>query len=302
VDLCARGANAADRLLVGILRVPDNAEMSGGKCMVSSFSSVPRLRVVEARHDSLLLEPLPRVGATPANDREEGESEIDVETALACYGEFVDFDLRLDDQYVVGTSQFGYQHRNMSAADGTCTRDESLDPRLTSRARIDEEFVNQFVAFTLTSDNVTIDAGSADAGEEEPADEGGEEAGAADDLEAGAADDLDAGDAVDSGAAAEAGEEPDAGAEAPSPELPVLDDKEVARRREVNPNITLAKSTTPIYQFVAEANTGRSDTLPHRVRYFPDNNYLFVVDQASQGLRRYFLVPKFEPDEDSSFR
>lgn len=262
VDLCARGANAADRLLMGIVRVPDDAEKSGGKCTVTSFSSVPRMRVVEARREALLLEPF--------------DDEIDVETALGCYNEFVDFDLRLEDQYYVSTSRFGYQHRNMSAADGTCVRDESLDPRLTSRAQLDVEFVNQFTAFTLTSARSASDE---DAGApEEPEDEPPRE--------------------EDGGVDADAGDEADAGRE----DAGALQEAELTRRREVNPSIGLSKSVQPIVASVATVNTGRSDSLPHRVRYFADNGYLFVVDQASQGLRRFFLTPSFIADQDSVFR
>jgi hypothetical protein len=285
IDLCARGANAADRLLVGILRQPDSAEKSGGKCPVTSFSAAPRMRVVEARRDALLLEPLPTSEAKEGDPgHSEAKIEIDVETAIACYREFVDFDLRLDDQYFVATPS-GYQHRNMSAADGTCTRDESLDPRLTSRARIDSEFVNQFMALTLTGEKVTVDAGA----EEEPEDRPPEEDGGVEPPE------------EDGGVEPpeeDGGVEPDAA----RADAGALDEAEIARRRDVNPGITIAKSVLPISASIATLNTGRSDALPHRVRYFAENNYLFVVDQASQGLRRFFLTPTFRADDDSVFR
>jgi hypothetical protein len=80
------------------------------------------------------------------------------------------------------------------------------------------------------------------------------------------------------------------------------DDSERTRRREVNPSITVSSSISPVSSVVAGANPGRSDVLPHRVRYFPDNSYLFVVDQASQGLRRFILHPQFAADEKSLFR
>jgi hypothetical protein len=254
LDLCARGANAEDRLLVGILSPPDSAKVSEA-CEVTSFSSVPRLRVLSARRDELLLEPL--------------TDEVDAETLLGCYRHLVTFDLRLDDQYLVGSELVGYQHRNMSAADGTCIRDESLDPRFTSRASLEEPFVNQFLSFTLSAKGITVDAGapSPDAG------------------------------GVDEGVDEDAGEPADEDAGVP-------DDPERALRREVNPSITISTpaSITPVSSTVAGASPGRSDVLPHRVRYFPDNNYLFVVDQASQGLRRFILHPQFAADAKSVFR
>jgi hypothetical protein len=263
IDLCARGANAEDRLLVGITSPPDDEDTSERECPVTSFSEPPVLRVIEARRDELLLEPL--------------EDDIDRATLFACYREFVQFDLRLEDQYYVSSSSVAYQHNNISAADGTCVRDESLDPRFTSRAELDKPFVNQFVAFTLTSDRSTElmpDAGEVeDGGEPEP--------------------DSDGGSSED-----DAGVE-DAGVDGEDAAV----DEEEEIKNEVNPSITVSfTSMLPVSAPIATNSSSRTDTLPHRVRYFPDNGFLFVVDQASQGLRRFLLTPLFKPDDTSVFR
>jgi hypothetical protein len=284
VDLCARGANAADRMLVGIRSQPDDKDKSEGRCVLPDLTVSPLLRVVEARRDELLLETLP--------------DDLDRETLLNCYSEFVAFDLRLDDQYFVSTSAAaGYQHNNMSAADGTCVRDESLDPRFTSRAELGKPFINQYVAFTLigrTTEEPEVDAGP------EPEPDGGEaDAGP----EAG---DEDAGDVIDAG-----GEEPDATPEADAGDEGAEDedededeDAEEDARQDVNPDISITYNVQTIYEAIpSTTNTStRTDTLPHRVRYFPEVGYLFVVDQASQGLRRFFMTPEFEADPDSNFR
>jgi hypothetical protein len=49
-----------------------------------------------------------------------------------------------------------------------------------------------------------------------------------------------------------------------------------------------------------DTSSGRADALPSRVRFFPGTEDLFVVDGASQGLRRYQLEP-FQHD-GSRFR
>jgi hypothetical protein len=282
VDLCAIGANADDRLLVGILDEPDDQD-DAETCPVTSFSSVPRLRVLEARTDELLLEPL--------------EDDVDRDTLLACYRTFFAFDIRLEDQYRVSTSSLpipqGYQHNNMSAADGTCVRDESLDPRFTGRAQLGEPFINQYVAFMLKSElEIPSDAGTdepeTDAGDEDGGDEdGGDEEPPPED-DAGA----DAG-VADAGLPREAGTRPDGG---------TAEDEVESLKQEVNPTVSLSIEPRAVINASIFGGNSRTDSLPHRVRYFPENGYLFVVDQASQGLRRFFLTPEFEVDEHSNFR
>jgi hypothetical protein len=294
VDLCARGANADDGLLVGILSLPDDKDMSPG-CSVETFTEVPRLRVLEAHRDHLLLEQLP--------------DDIEIDTLLACYRGFVTFDMRLDSQYFVSTgAPVGYQHTNMSAADGTCVHDESLDPRFTSRAVLDEPFINQFVAFTLHSaeSESPTDAGETDAGPEVDTgvDAGTEDDGGVDE-EAGPEDDggvdEEAGPEGDGGVDEDAGF--DGGKDAGDATVETIDDAEIEARKEVNPTVSVVTSAATVVRSIA-GSSSRTDVLPHRVRYFPFGTagFLFVVDQASQGLGRFFLTPTFQADTNSNFR
>jgi hypothetical protein len=64
---------------------------------------------------------------------------------------------------------------------------------------------------------------------------------------------------------------------------------------DIAPSITLNNQVTFLRVLNVDSSSGRADALPSRVRYFSDTGDLFVVDGASQGLRRYTLDP-FEAD------
>lgn len=69
---------------------------------------------------------------------------------------------------------------------------------------------------------------------------------------------------------------------------------------DIHPTVTLGAQSRVLTRVNVDENSGRSDALPRRVRYFTETGDLFIVDQASQGLKRYTLTP-FEPD-NSRFR
>ncbi|HEX6243578.1 MAG TPA: hypothetical protein VFZ61_21845, partial [Polyangiales bacterium] len=76
--------------------------------------------------------------------------------------------------------------------------------------------------------------------------------------------------------------------EADDPEDP--DSKEA-----LNPSITLDVEAAPLtMQFTSGP---RFDTLPIRMRFFPETGYLFVVDAASQGVTSITTFPELDVDE-----
>jgi hypothetical protein len=74
-----------------------------------------------------------------------------------------------------------------------------------------------------------------------------------------------------------------------------------AEREDIGPVIQLTQQSTFLGVINIDSSSGRADALPSRVRFFPDTGDLFIVDGASQGLRRYLLEP-FEADDSSRFR
>jgi hypothetical protein len=54
--------------------------------------------------------------------------------------------------------------------------------------------------------------------------------------------------------------------------------------------VRITGQSTHVQRTIVDAS-GRADTLPSRVRYYPEAPHLYVVDAASQGLRRFDLSP-----------
>lgn len=69
---------------------------------------------------------------------------------------------------------------------------------------------------------------------------------------------------------------------------------------DIGPVVQLTRQSTYLGILNVDTSSGRADALPSRVRFFPGTEDLFVVDGASQGLRRYQLEP-FQHD-GSRFR
>lgn len=62
-------------------------------------------------------------------------------------------------------------------------------------------------------------------------------------------------------------------------------------RDEIAPVVQLTNQSSFLGILNVDTSSGRADALPSRVRFFPGTDALFVVDRASQGLRRYTLQP-----------
>jgi hypothetical protein len=62
-------------------------------------------------------------------------------------------------------------------------------------------------------------------------------------------------------------------------------------REDVQPVVQLTEQSSWLSVLNVDSTGGRADALPSRVRFFPGTQSLFVVDGASQGLRRYELEP-----------
>jgi hypothetical protein len=62
-------------------------------------------------------------------------------------------------------------------------------------------------------------------------------------------------------------------------------------RDDIAPVIQLTNQSSFLWVLNVDNSSGRADALPSRVRFFPGTDDLFVVDGASQGLRRYELEP-----------
>jgi hypothetical protein len=64
-----------------------------------------------------------------------------------------------------------------------------------------------------------------------------------------------------------------------------------SEREDVTPIVQLTQQSSYLWILNVDSASGRADALPSRVRFFPGTEDLFVVDGASQGLRRYELEP-----------
>jgi hypothetical protein len=63
--------------------------------------------------------------------------------------------------------------------------------------------------------------------------------------------------------------------------------------------VRITGQSARVQRSVLDSN-GRVDTLPARVRFFPEAEHLYVVDAASQGLRRFVLSPNLQ--QTTAFR
>jgi hypothetical protein len=204
-DFCERGAES-EIFAVVIQSVPKKS--AGSECERQSDEPW-RLLVRKAYTDRLLLEL-------------EEDEEIEADQLRACFDDFIAVQLQLADSWrvVSGAASF-YQHRVMTAADGTCIVDETRDARFENKADPSQPYSDLNIIFQLR-------------------------------------------------------------------ELPSGEETRAAKEA-IAPSITLSVSYFPITQ--STRNAARADSLPVRMRFFPQSGHIFVVDAASQGLSSLQTLP-----------
>ena len=252
VSLCGRGAQAG---VDDVLVVPaDNPE---SRCPAATSGSEPRLKIIEAHDDYLVVRAL---GGTNATDAELDDAVValrpDLQAARTiardaavvevmdlqrCFPTFVNVEVRtgnslvvepcaadgtcvaptIDPVYLVTGTISGYLHRTIVGPDGTCIPDPEKDARYTARTRVGQYFENTQVGFTLSSGAGTV------------------------------------------------------------------------------ASVALAQGTTVLRDTIVSASL--PSARPATIRFFPYANELFLVDSATQGLRRLDLSP-FRPDPDAIYR
>jgi hypothetical protein len=260
-DFCARGANADDQLKVAVISVPDPEIQD---CPTYSRGTEQELFVAEAYRDRLVLVPRPPE-AEPAADAGGEEPEPEPEEPEAGEPPAPDMDA------------------GVPAGDGGA--DAAADARVRE-ANLDElmrcypSFVNaeirlhdQFLVSHSQTPGLYLHRNQAD--------------------ESGACvvnDDLD----------------PRLTSRISGPDW-VFQDFSLAFKlgmagdpEEIAPAVQLTQQSSYLGILNVDTSSGRADALPSRVRFFPGTEDLFVVDGASQGLRRYRLEP-FQHD-GSRFR
>ena len=217
-DLCGRGVLPGDVVSVGY-----PTERGDNACAALGGDEPDNLlRIVEARRDQLVLQPMLGEQA-PANETEEARDErlrrrSDRATQLTrCFPDLVRFEVRTRDFLVYAQGTGTYLHNVITDDEGVCLADP-LRPLITSRAEPGTRFRNPYLSFML--------------------------------------------------------------ADAPGG-VPVVGAR--------NTTVQFRQGTGAL-----TANLVRSelpDVLPATVRYQADRGELYIVDSASQGLQRYFLLP-----------
>jgi hypothetical protein len=134
LDLCERGV-ASEGMAIDITSEPQEPVASA--CKRDNSSDFLRFLVRKAYTDHLELE------------IDGDTTSLDGDALRACYADFVSFVPRLADAWRVTWGLGYYQHRVMTAADGSCNTDTSIDPRWSSITDPSRPYVDPFIAFQL---------------------------------------------------------------------------------------------------------------------------------------------------------
>jgi hypothetical protein len=214
---CERGIAVGDA--VHVLTNP--AAGTDALCPHPVSEGALRLEVLEAREDRV------RVQAVD-------ENVLAPDQLVACFPEFVGFQVHTLGKFLVLSSSGLFLHRTIADATGACVQDEQRDERLESRITPPSEtsasalYQSPYLAFALSY--------------------------------------------------------------AKDPATVAVTMRVEGQGYRVQRNI------------VDVSTSGRTDVLPVRLRYFPESPDLFVVDSASQGLRRYGLQAPNALTQRTAFR